>query len=448
MKPTASASTAAVSGARTPACRVETHLDARSTRGITEASARVRAPHRLKQIVGALLALGILSAESRPRYGGTLRVEMSAVLSNLDPAEIPSDPAVLQAKARLVPAVFETLVRFDDNGVPQPWLATAWAHDAARKRWVFTPRVNVRLHNGTIWTPAAASLEVADDRPIDQILREMAQPWNAIVVRESDGSLTGTGPFRVAKWEGGRAVTLAANEGHWKGRPYLDSVEIQMGRDLRDQAQDFQLGKADVVEASPGTGEAMPNDTLALVFDTPRTSPSVREAISLSIDRAIIRRVLLKGHGEISGALLPQWLSGYAFLFEAKRDVARARQLAAGAPPLTFAYDRQDAVLRSLGERISVNAMEAGITMRPGNGAADVRLIALPVASRDELAVLADMAVILKAPFSFSSAPYEAERALLDGFHVVPLFHLTRSWNLAPRLQNWPDLPNVWIGLP
>jgi hypothetical protein len=162
----------------------------------------------------------------------------------------------------------------------------------------------------------------------------------------------------------------------------------------------------------------------------------------------VIRRVLLKGHGDISGALLPQWLSGYSFLFDGKRDVARARQLATGSAPLTFAYDRQDAVLRSIGERISVNAMEAGIIMRPANGLADVRMVMIPVTSRDELAALADVAVVLKAPFSFSAAPYEAERTLLYGFRIVPLFHLARNWSLAARVRSWPDLPNVWIGQP
>ena len=93
---------------------------------------------------------------------------------------------------------------------------------------------------------ARARSKLPDDRPIEQILRELARPWNAIVVREADGTLTGTGPFRVARWEAGKAATLVANEAHWKGRPYLDSVEIQMGRDLRDQTQDLQLGKADV----------------------------------------------------------------------------------------------------------------------------------------------------------------------------------------------------------
>jgi MarR-like DNA-binding transcriptional regulator SgrR of sgrS sRNA len=304
-----------------------------------------------------------------------------------------------------------------------------------------------------VWSPAASSLEVPDDRPIEQILREMARPWNAIVVREPDGTLTGTGPFRIARWETGKAATLIAHEGHWKGRPYLDSVDIQMGRDLRDQTQDLQLGRADVIDATVGTSESAsdevrPEETLALVFDTSRSTPAVREALSLSIDKVVIRRVLLKGHGDISGALLPQWLSGYSFLFDGKRDVARARQLATGSPPFTFAYDRQDAVLRSIGERISVNAMEAGITMRPGNGMADVRLVMIPVTSRDELSALADIAVALKAPFSFALAPYDAERALLDGFHVIPLLHLARNWNLMPRVRSWPDLPNVWIGQP
>jgi len=400
----------------------------------------------------AFFGLGLLQAESRPRYGGAIHIEMTAALNNLDPAEIPTEPVALEAKVRLMAMVFETLVRFDETGKPQPWLATAWTHDPARKRWVFTARPNVRLHSGAVWGPAAGSLEVPDDRPIEQILREMSRPWNAIVVREPDGSLSGTGPFRIAKWEAGKVATLVAHERHWKGRPYLDSIEIQMGRTLRDQVQDLQLGKADAIDAPVGTSDTMPDQTLALVFDGPRASPAVREAVSLSIDRAAIRRVLLKDHGEISGALLPQWLSGYSFLFVGKRDLVRARQLAAGAAPLAFAYDRQDNVLRSIAERISVNAMEAGITMRPAAAPADirtdVRLVILPVTSRDELSALADMAVILKAAFPFAVTPYEAERALLDGFRVIPLFQVTRSWSAQARLQNWPDLPNVWIQQP
>src|SRR4029077_16349937 len=98
------------------------------------------------------------------------------------------------------------------------------------------------------------------------------------------------------------------------------------------------------VGTTDGTSdETRAEETLALIFDTPRSTPAVREAVALSIDKAAIRRVLLKGHGDISGALLPRWLSGYSFLFDSRRDVVRAHQLATGSAPLTFAYDTQDA---------------------------------------------------------------------------------------------------------
>jgi len=375
---------------------------------------------------------------------------MAAALSNLDPSEIPSSPAALEAKARLIPEVYETLIRLDAEGNPQPWLATSWTHDAARKRWVFTARPNVHLQDDTIWTPAAASLEVSDDRPIERILRDLARPWNAIVVRGADGSLLGTGPFRITKWESGQTATLVAFAGYWHGRPFLDSIEIQMNCDPRDQAQDMRLGKADCVDAPAGTRNGPADTIVALVFESTRATAEIREAISLAIDRVAIRRVLLKDKGEISGALLPQWLSGYAFLFDNKRDAARAHQLGAGAAPLNLAYDRQDAVLRPIAERISVNAMEVGITMRPGPGSADVRLVALPVTSPDGFAALADMAVLLKVPLASSgwsaADRYQAERTMVDGAHVLPLFQLTRSWNVAPGVHNWPDLVDVWIG--
>ena len=41
---------------------------------------------------------------------------------------------------------------------------------------------------------------------------------------------------------------LAARDDGWQPRPFLDSIEIQFGRSLRDQAVDLELGRADVVE--------------------------------------------------------------------------------------------------------------------------------------------------------------------------------------------------------
>src|SRR5260370_15629639 len=120
-----------------------------------------------------------------------------------------------------------------------------------------------------------------------------------------------------------------------------------MGRPLRDQAGDLDLGKADVVELGPNELRRQPADrrvwsssavrVLALLFNSRFDGARVREALALAVDRSAIHRVLLQRQGEISGALLPQWLSGYAFLFPAAAHRGRARPLAAGARPAPLA---------------------------------------------------------------------------------------------------------------
>src|ERR1700676_4307823 len=89
-----------------------------------------RTPSRWIAAASALIALAAVHAARRPRYGGEVRVEMRAALQTLDPTNPAADPL------GLIPAVFETLVRFDEHGDPQPCLATSWTHDAARKCWI------------------------------------------------------------------------------------------------------------------------------------------------------------------------------------------------------------------------------------------------------------------------------------------------------------------------
>ncbi|HEY2844128.1 MAG TPA: ABC transporter substrate-binding protein [Bryobacteraceae bacterium] len=420
---------------------------------------------RFTAAANALLALVLaiaatLHAARRPHYGGELRVEMHASLRTLDPMEIPDDPAALAAQRLWLPAVFETLVRLDDQGRPQPWLATSWVRDPQRKSWIFTVRKDVKFHDGTPWSPAGGVLAFPDDRPIDQILRELAGARNAITLRAADGSLLGTGPYRIARWDAGKSATLAANEQYWGGPPYLDTIAIQMSRTLAEQASDFQIGKADAAEIplrdlraakqkGTLTSETPPMETLALVFENGRVAGNIRKALALSIDRTAIFNVLLQKQGEISGALLPRWLSGYAFLFPAERDVAKARQMAAAPASLNFAYDREDPVVRPIAERIAVNAMEAGIALRPGNNPAnpiDLRLLRLPITTGDPWLALQDLAAVLKMPAPAATAsPYEAEKSLLDGSGAIPLFQLPQAWVLRSRVRNWPRFEEIWL---
>src|ERR1700685_2584099 len=56
--------------------------------------------------------------------------------------------------------------------------------------------------------------------------------------------------FVLTTWEAGRRAIFTADENAPGGRPFLDAVEIQMGRSLRDQSVDLELRKADIVELS------------------------------------------------------------------------------------------------------------------------------------------------------------------------------------------------------
>jgi hypothetical protein len=388
-----------------------------------------------------------------------LRAESTASLRSLDPADVPADLLELDQKNRWISQVFETLVKVDERGEPQPWLATSWTHDAPRKRWLFTARTKVMLHNQTPWSPPGGVVEVPDDRPIEQILRDLARPRNAIVVRAPDGSLLGTGPFKIQSFTA-KAAALAAHDDYWGGRPFLNRIEVQFGKSLADQEADFDTGKADVV-AVPVTSvrarrqkgiqvsTSQPAETLALVFD-PRVPDKAREAMMLTMDRTTISSVVLQRQADPSAALLPGWMSGYAFVFPQNRDVGRAKQLLGGPVSLSFFYDKQDPVLRVVGDRVSVNASEAAITLRPASGATDVRLVRLPVTSPDPWAALADLAGALRTTLpSILPNWYEGERALLRNNLVLPLAQVPQAWALSSGVRDWPSsgstLADVWL---
>ena len=282
--------------------------------------------------------------------------------------------------------------------------------------------------------------------------------------------LLGAG-FRIARWEAGRRAIYEADENAVGGRPFLDSVEILLGRALRDQASDLDLGKADVVELGPNelrrqaagrrVWSSSPVRVLALVFAPRFDDVRAREALALAVDRSAIHSVLLQRQGEVSGALLPQWLSGYGFLFPATADLGRARQLAAGARAITLGVS--DAAARPIAERIALNARDAGlaVSVTPQAANADAVLVELRITSTDPPKALAEIAAALGSPIAPRDLPpnaspeqmYAAERSLLEGFRVIPLIHLPDIYGVSPRVKGGPGITpsgewrfeNLWL---
>jgi ABC-type transport system substrate-binding protein len=285
------------------------------------------------------------------------------------------------------------------------------------------------------------------------------------LLRGADGVSVGTGPFRITEWQAGKHALLSAYEGYWGGRPFVDFVEVLMGRGYRDQSIDLELGKADLVELPVGTARraaqqsvrtwtSAPSELMALVFDRGRVATDdarVREAVALSINRAAIQSVLLERQGESTGAVLPAWLSGYAFLFPAARNLDRARQLTSALPKagphLSLAYDPADPLARPIAERIALDARESGIVLQAVPGArGDVRLARYRLRSLYAPQVLSDVAAwvgVEPSPAAVTpEAIYSTERKLLEDFRVAPLFHLPEIYGLSSRVKSWD--PESW----
>ncbi len=437
---------------------------------------------RLLAAISLLAGLRDNEAAARPRYGGTLRIEMRETVRNLDPAEWPADASTGAAKARLVSLMFEPLVRLGAGGQPEPALALSWQHDPASRHWRFRLRPNVKFDDGAALTAdaAAAALRPAADAwqvsasgsellieselPMPDLLFDLSQASKSICLRGTDTKLFGTGPFRVERWEPGRSIHLVANEQHWAGRPFLDAVSIEMSKPLREQMVDLELGRADFVEIWPNEVRRLvqrgmriwasaPNILIALTFERGRPATEdarVREAIALSVDRSAMLNVLLQKQGEPALALLPQQVSGYAFLFPSAFDVQRARRLVAGIgqtlPPLSLGYDASDPLARAMAERIAVNAREAGLTLQASAQASspDLRLLRLsirpPLPEEALSSLISSLRLTDLWPPANNQSPealYASERAVVDSYRVIPLFHLAETYGSSPRLKTW-----------
>ncbi len=449
--------------------------------------------YRLLAAISLLLAAtGASTAETRPHYGGTLRVMMQ---SAPDTVALPANatPADYWDAARMLSLVGDTLVKLDAQDRPQPALAVAWQSDTGARHWHFTLRPSVKFHDGSAASPAAIaqilralhsnwevraagdSVAIESETPMPSLLAELALPRNLLLKHNgnANGFPVGTGPFLVAEWQPGKLLKLAANEESWAGRPFLDWVQIEFGKSLRDQAIALELDKTDLIEAAPqaaggsqGHGASsslsLPVELLALVFSTNSKTldPHLREALALGIDRKPIQSVLLKGAGEPAASILPNWMTGYSPLFSTQADPQRARTLLAGSrqPPLLLSYDPRDPQAQLIAERIALNAHEVGIPVQVSlSGAEDIRLLRVALPSPDPATSLGEVArqLGLAQPPGPTAPPgdsvndlYQAERNLLDGYAVIPLFHLPVASAISARVRDWQsDRLGTWKGV-
>jgi len=455
-------------------------------------------------------------AETRPRYGGILRIQLHDQVNSLDPMDMATASG---GKDRMMMLVYDRLTSVDKDGHLQPGLAQSW-DTGSNRDWKFRIQVNAKFHDGSAITLAdvAAALQAeapewkvryAADKIGEAIFIELptpdpflparlALPRYSIFKRAVDNSVIGSGPFIPDDFQPGKKLTLKANDAYWSGRPYMDGVEVWMGVSLGELLRDRRLDRDDVVEAPleqvkllTQAGQRVmlssPTDLIAIVFTRApmlsETAPQpksatedvrVRQAIMLAIDRASIQNVVLQKQGEAAQGVLPNWMTGYGFLFPAVPDTLRAKSLRTEAghiasipaslsttanipvnanTSLVMAMDPNDATLRAVADRIIVNAREAGISIQPLNEKTlslatasriknvDFVLIRVHISSSEPALALHGLAesLNLAQPETADGSPnsiYNAEKMMLEGTRFIPVVYVPQSAWLHPRVHN------------
>jgi peptide/nickel transport system substrate-binding protein len=457
-----------------------------------------------------LLAAGAAFGSTSPRYGGTLRVELQAGKISFDPRGWKDGSIEAARDEKMAALVFDRLVEMDNYGRFQPVLATEWSHDAGFRRWQFILRGGVKFSDGSALgagdvvaalqpllpstqqiSASGNAIAIQCSTPAPDLLEELASGRFFVYRAQADKTLLGTGSFIVNDASDGVSkpphLHFQANENTWSGRPFVDGIDVTLGVLPLRELFDLQLGKADLVELSPDLIRRATQENLRVWTSAPVTlyglrfddaqpaaaDPVLRQALAVSLDRQTIAGVLLQKQAEPASSLLPQWLSGYAFLFSTEPNSGSAKEIRAalsakdGSEPLRLRVDAPGDLGKLLGERVAVNARQTSILIQVQNKAAihtettstavagdtkpGLHLFAWHYSSlspRVELdSFVAAMNPMDARVTSVSSSAdleqiYLRERKVIEDREILPLVAVPEFVGIGPNVRDW--MPARW----
>jgi len=313
----------------------------------------------LKLFLGCLFILAISSLSFLPgyaqevkKYGGTLKIISSGGLINLGAPSARSSGHDLVHQAPCL----ETLVRFDKQGIPVPWLATGWEYGSDYKSLTMTLRKGVKFHDGTDFNAKAAkyvldvyrespkaemksvsSIDVIDDYTIrlnfssydSQIMSAFgiragfmisAKAWEEKGEKGCLLNPVGTGPFKFVSYQKDVSLKYTKFDDYWqKGKPYVYDIEFIFIKDLTTGLMAFKGKEGNVLlNTDPLTASGLEKEGYKIAIhqisssgiagdsahaDSPFADVRVRKAVSYALDKDAICKAV--GYGFIKPADQP-----------------------------------------------------------------------------------------------------------------------------------------------
>ena len=305
-------------------------------------------------VIGAMFA-GVLPAiaeNSAPK--GDLVLVRNQDFASFNPDLAQNDSIFIQQQ------IYEPLYMISQNGkTVKPWLAKSSSVSADKLTWTIKLRTDIKFSDGTPMTSAdvkfsidaatkgngwgflnTAIASVTASAP-DTVVIKTKTPWapllsdlacfsNSILPNNYGGKTAdaffkapiGTGPFALDHWTPGTEIKMVANKSYWQpGKPYLNSVTWKYVADDNTRALMLQSGQADINEFPPATSVAQIKKTPGLIVTgfpaaaseyiamNEKNNPAladvhVRRALSYSLDRKAVIKVVLAGQGTPSNSLL------------------------------------------------------------------------------------------------------------------------------------------------